>query len=30
LVLFIWMKRWNIETAIEESEAAKPLIAVGG
>src|ERR1017187_5581721 len=29
LVLFIWMKRWNIETAIEESEAAKPLIAVG-
>jgi asparagine synthase (glutamine-hydrolysing) len=29
LVLFIWIKRWNIETAIEESEAAKPLIAVG-
>ena len=25
LVLFIWMKRWNIETAVEESEAAKPL-----
>ena len=22
LVLFIWMKRWNIETAIELSEAA--------
>jgi asparagine synthase (glutamine-hydrolysing) len=29
LVLFIWMKRWNIETAIGESEAAKPLVAVG-
>ena len=29
LVLFIWMKRWNIETAIEGSEAAKPLVAVG-
>jgi asparagine synthase (glutamine-hydrolysing) len=30
LVLFIWMKRWNIETAIEESAAAKPMVAVGG
>ena len=29
LVLFIWMKRWNIEMAIEESAAANPLIAVG-
>jgi asparagine synthase (glutamine-hydrolysing) len=30
LVLFIWMKRWNIETATEESAAAKPMVAVGG
>ena len=30
LVLFIWMKRWNIETAVEDSEAASPLVAVTG
>ena len=29
LVLFIWMKRWNIETAIEESTVGNPLLAVG-
>jgi len=30
LVLFIWMKRWNIETAVEDSEAANPLVAMTG
>jgi asparagine synthase (glutamine-hydrolysing) len=30
LVLFIWMKRWNIETTVGESEAARPLLAVAG
>ena len=30
LVLFIWMKRWNIETAVEEPDAARPLAAVAG
>jgi asparagine synthase (glutamine-hydrolysing) len=30
LVLFAWMKRWNIETVFEESEVAKPLLAVAG
>jgi len=29
LVLFIWMKRWNIETAIEGSSKATPLVAIG-
>jgi asparagine synthase (glutamine-hydrolysing) len=29
LVLLIWIKRWNIETAIEESAAANPLVTVG-
>jgi len=29
LVLFIWIKRWNIETAIEGSSAATPLVAIG-
>ncbi len=27
LVLFIWMKRWNIETAIEEQAVARPRIS---
>ena len=30
LVLFIWMKRWNIETAVEDSEAVNQLVAVTG
>ena len=30
LVLFIWMKRWNIKTAAGETEAASPLVAAGG
>ena len=30
LVLFIWMNRWNIKTAVEETEAASPLVAAGG
>jgi asparagine synthase (glutamine-hydrolysing) len=29
VVLFIWIKRWNIETAIEESAAANPLVTAG-
>jgi asparagine synthase (glutamine-hydrolysing) len=29
LVLFIWMKRWNINTAVEETEAAS-LVAADG
>jgi asparagine synthase (glutamine-hydrolysing) len=30
LVLFIWIKRWNIETAIEDREAATPAVAATG
>src|SRR5271169_3186329 len=30
LVLFIWMERWNIETAVGEPETARPLLAVAG
>jgi asparagine synthase (glutamine-hydrolysing) len=30
LVLFIWIKRWNIETAIEDSEAVSPMVAFSG
>lgn len=30
LVLFIWMKRWNIETAVGETEAVNSLVAVAG
>jgi len=30
LVLFIWMKRWDIKTAVEETEAGSPLAAAGG
>ena len=30
LVLFIWMKRWNITTAIEETSSANALAAVSG
>jgi asparagine synthase (glutamine-hydrolysing) len=30
LVLFIWMKRWNIKTAVEEMQLGSPLVAAGG
>ena len=30
LVLFIWMKRWNITTAVEDKDPAGTLAAVGG
>jgi asparagine synthase (glutamine-hydrolysing) len=30
LVLFIWMKRWNIQAALEETETASSLVAVAG
>jgi asparagine synthase (glutamine-hydrolysing) len=30
LVLFLWMKRWNIETAIANTEASKPVATAAG